>query len=115
MDSADDITPAPSATDRGAASPGQVLAPAPPAPSTVASRRRRPGRIPEIVQTVFTGLILAFIFRAFLVEPFIIPTGSMADALLGAHARLTCPACGWQFAFAPSGDGAPACSSAPAR
>jgi signal peptidase I len=58
-------------------------------------------RVAEIIQTVFTGLILAFIFRAFLVEPFIIPTGSMADTLLGAHATRTCPTCGWEFDFAP--------------
>ena len=58
-------------------------------------------RLAEIIQTVLTGLILALIFRAFLVEPFIIPTGSMADCLLGAHATRTCPACGWEFNFAP--------------
>jgi signal peptidase I len=58
-------------------------------------------RVAEALQTVLTGLILAFIFRAFLVEPFIIPTGSMAESLLGAHATQTCPACGWVFNFAP--------------
>ncbi len=58
-------------------------------------------RIIETTQTVITALIFAFIFRAFLVEPFIIPTGSMAHALLGAHATCVCPACGWQFDFAP--------------
>jgi signal peptidase I len=57
-------------------------------------------RLTEILETVLTGLILAFIFRAFLVEPFIIPTGSMADTLLGNHATLACPACGWEFDFA---------------
>jgi signal peptidase I len=58
-------------------------------------------RVADIVQTVLTGLILAFVFRAFWVEPFIIPTGSMAQTLLGAHATQTCPACGWEFDFAP--------------
>jgi signal peptidase I len=58
-------------------------------------------RFIEILETVLTGLILAFIFRAFLVEPFIIPTGSMADTLLGSHATRVCPACGWPFDFAP--------------
>jgi len=58
-------------------------------------------RVAEILQTLLTGLTLAFIFRAFLVEPFIIPTGSMAESLLGAHATRTCPACGWEYEFAP--------------
>ncbi len=58
-------------------------------------------RLVEIVQTVLTGLLLAFIFRAFLVEPFIIPTGSMADTLLGRHATQTCPFCGWEYKYAP--------------
>ena len=30
----------------------------------------------------------------------------MADALLGAHATRTCPACGWEFNFAPLRNGA---------
>lgn len=59
------------------------------------------GRVVETVLTVLTGLILAFIFRAFFVEPFIIPTGSMAPTLYGAHATRTCPACGWMYDFAP--------------
>jgi signal peptidase I len=58
----------------------------------------------ETTQTVLTALTLAFIFRAFLVEAFIIPTGSMAHSLLGAHATRTCPACGWEYDFAPAID-----------
>ncbi len=60
-----------------------------------------PDRVLDTVQTVVTALILAFIFRAFLVEQFIIPTGSMAHALVGAHATRTCPACGWEYDFGP--------------
>lgn len=56
----------------------------------------------ETTQTVLTALILAFIFRAFFVEQFVIPTGSMADSLLGAHARQTCPACGCEYDYAPA-------------
>ncbi len=76
-------------------------------PTAHASTGSRPAdpplgvRLTEILQTVLTGLTLAFIFRAFLVEPFIIPTGSMANTLLGAHATQVCPACGWEFDFAP--------------
>lgn len=64
-------------------------------------------RVAEIVQTVLTALILAFVFRAFLVEPFIIPTGSMAPTLLGTHASWTCPACGWVYDVAPLGSSSP--------
>ncbi|HOO17196.1 MAG TPA: S26 family signal peptidase, partial [Phycisphaerae bacterium] len=46
-------------------------------------------RIVETLQTVLTALLLAFVFRAFLVEAFIIPTKSMAHSLLGAHATRT--------------------------
>lgn len=71
------------------------------APATANPSLPSTARIADIVETVLTGLILAFIFRAYMVEPFIIPTGSMADTLLGAHATRTCPSCGWEFDFAP--------------
>jgi signal peptidase I len=65
-------------------------------------------RVAEISQTILTGLMLAFIFRAFLVEPFIIPTGSMADTLVGRHATCTCPVCGWEYKYAPLRSPSPA-------
>jgi len=77
-----------------------VISTAPP-PSSAASTEPddRPigRRVLETVQTVLLALALAFIFRAFFVEPFIIPTGSMAESLLGVHATRLCPACGWEF------------------
>lgn len=84
-----------------------AASPAPPAAAVVDTRNELT-RVIEIVQTILTGLVLAFIFRAFAVEPFIIPTGSMADSLLGAHATRTCPACGWEFDFAPLRASSPA-------
>ena len=59
-------------------------------------------RVVESVQTVLTALILAFIFRAYLIEAFVIPTGSMAESLLGRHATLACPNCGWRFSYGPA-------------
>ncbi|MFH1748062.1 MAG: signal peptidase I [Planctomycetota bacterium] len=56
------------------------------------------------MQTVITALVLAFIFRAFMVEAFIIPTGSMAQGLMGAHTTRTCSACGWEYDFLPGRD-----------
>lgn len=60
-------------------------------------------RVFETVQTVLTALILAFVFRAFLVEAFIIPTGSMAPSLLGMHGTMRCSDCGIEFDFGPVG------------
>lgn len=51
----------------------------------------------QTVETIILALILAFIFRAFVVEAFIIPTGSMAPTLLGQHLRIVDPASGQAF------------------
>src|SRR5690349_17403579 len=51
----------------------------------------------DTIESILIAFILAFIFRAFVVEAFVIPTGSMAPTLLGAHARFTCDECGYQF------------------
>ena len=58
-------------------------------------------RIVESIQTVLTALMLAFMFRAFFVEAFIIPTGSMAQSLLGQHGVLLCTTCGWEVDYGP--------------
>lgn len=50
-----------------------------------------------IFEQVLVAFILAFIFRAFVLEAFVIPTGSMASTLLGAHMDFACPDCGWRF------------------
>jgi signal peptidase I len=54
----------------------------------------------EFVNTLewlVTAFMLAFVFRAFVMEAFRIPTGSMADTLKGAHFRLQCSECGYQY------------------
>jgi signal peptidase I len=53
--------------------------------------------IKETLESIVIAFILAFVFRAYVVEAFIIPTGSMAPTLLGAHLRLTCEQCGYTF------------------
>lgn len=52
----------------------------------------------ETFESIVMAFILAFVFRAFVVEAFVIPTGSMAPTLLGQHADMTCPQCGYRFA-----------------
>ena len=56
----------------------------------------------DSIQTVLTALILAFVFRAFFIEAFIIPTGSMAESLLGVHGTAVCPYCGWEYDYGPA-------------
>ncbi|MGD0542367.1 MAG: S26 family signal peptidase [Tepidisphaeraceae bacterium] len=74
---------------------------APPTDSTAAAEKRAKPEdgtnIKETIESILVAFILAFIFRAFVVEAFVIPTGSMAPTLLGAHMRFQCPDCGWTF------------------
>ncbi len=55
--------------------------------------------IKETIESVVVAFILAFVFRAFIVEAFVIPTGSMAATLYGRHGTITCESCGWEFAY----------------
>jgi signal peptidase I len=60
--------------------------------------------IRDSARVVITALLLAFFFRAFFVEPFIIPTGSMAPGLLGQHWTGMCPRCGFELLVNASDD-----------
>ncbi len=53
----------------------------------------------DTVESVWVAIILAFVLRAFMVEAFVIPTGSMAPRLMGEHWDLRCPSCGLEYAF----------------
>ena len=44
-------------------------------------------QVKETLTSIAIAFILAFVFRAFVIEAFIIPTGSMAPTLMGAHMR----------------------------
>ncbi len=50
----------------------------------------------ETFESIIIAFILAFVFRAYVVEAFVIPTGSMAPTLLGAHLDLSCSQCGYR-------------------
>ncbi len=58
---------------------------------------RRVEEIVGILEGLITAFILAFVFRSFIMEAFRIPTGSMADTLMGAHFRLCCSQCGYKY------------------
>ena len=81
-------TPGPTAT--GPTGPSSPAAARPSAPTDEGSAK-------ETIESILVAFILAFIFRAFIVEAFVIPTGSMAPTLLGAHLRYRCDDCGYRF------------------
>ena len=62
-----------------------------------AKSRQSEESIKETLESIVMAFVLAFVFRAYVVEAFVIPTGSMAPTLLGAHVRVVCPECGYHF------------------
>ena len=62
------------------------------------SKKPADGGWRETVESVAMAIILALLFRGFVAEAFVIPTGSMAPTLYGQHKEVTCPECGEVFA-----------------
>src|SRR5436305_13424453 len=82
-------------------------------PDTVAKKRPEPGKTEppgggwrEAVESIAMAVILALLFRGFVAEAFVIPTGSMAPTLDGRHKDLKCPKCGewYQVSCSPEQD-----------
>lgn len=53
--------------------------------------------IRELVESVVVAFVLAFLFRTFEAEAFVIPTGSMAPTLMGRHRDVHCAQCGYEY------------------
>src|SRR5207247_2346546 len=51
----------------------------------------------EIVETVVFVVVLVLMLKSFAAEAFVIPTGSMAETLLGYQVDVKCPKCGYKF------------------
>ncbi len=51
----------------------------------------------ETIESIVIAFILAFLFRGFQAEGFVIPTGSMGPTLMGLHKDLECPKCGYLY------------------
>ncbi|MCH7654648.1 MAG: hypothetical protein IIC95_01515 [Chloroflexi bacterium] len=58
----------------------------------------QPVSIRETLTSIIIAFALAFVFRAFVIEAFVIPTGSMAPTLMGAHMRFRSPESGYDWA-----------------
>jgi signal peptidase I len=56
----------------------------------------------ETIESFAIAFILAFVFKTFEAEAFVIPTGSMAPTLYGRHKDIDCEACGHNYAVGAS-------------
>lgn len=58
----------------------------------------------ETIESVAIAFILAFLFRTFEAEAFVIPTGSMAPTLMGRHKDLICKNCRFPYRVSASSE-----------
>jgi len=69
----------------------------PPPPPPAGGAKPTDETVKETIESIIIAFALAFVFRAFVVEAFVIPTGSMAPTLLGQHLRFRCVQCGFRY------------------
>ncbi len=50
-----------------------------------------------LLESLTLAILLALVFRGFVVEAIAIPTGSMAQTLLGAHTETICEKCRYTY------------------
>ena len=72
-----------------------------PAVTGKATPRRQEG-MRETIEAVAIAFILAFVFKTFEAEAFVIPTGSMAPTLYGRHKEVTCSGCKMPYTIGAS-------------
>jgi signal peptidase I len=66
----------------------------PPAPGTPKKPAEAKDTVREVLETIVFVVVLVLMLKTFLAEAFVIPTGSMADTLLGYHYKVRCDECG---------------------
>lgn len=84
-------SPAKAGKPRSATTPTDANAPA-----------KHQSGIRETIESIVIAFALAFLFRTFEAEAFVIPTGSMATTLLGRHKDVECDACGFHYTVSAS-------------
>ena len=80
------VHPGPSESDRMSSAAKPTPAKKPPKDS-----------LRELVETIVFVVVLVLILKLFVVEAFVIPTGSMAETLMGYHKTVQCEQCGHKF------------------
>jgi signal peptidase I len=56
----------------------------------------------ETISSLIVAFVFAFVFRGFVVEAFVIPTGSMGPTLMGKHTRYQSPESGYTWSVDPT-------------
>ena len=79
-----------------ATAPGKVVS-KPEKIKQEAAQQTRGKATRETIESIVVAVILAFLFRAFVAEAFVIPTGSMAPTLQGRHMDVRCVKCGYEY------------------
>ncbi len=70
-----------------------------------AKKRKQQGDgMRETVESIAIAFVLAFLFKTFQAEAYVIPTGSMAPTLYGRHKEIKCDGCGFEFALGASSE-----------
>ncbi len=92
-------TPVTGQTPQAAPAPRRAVVPPPVRAGAPAARPHRHPRdsVREIVETIVFVVALVLMLKLFVVEAFVIPTGSMAETLLGYKKVVTCPESGHEF------------------
>jgi signal peptidase I len=74
-------------------------------PTISPSHHRTTSAIRRLLETIGLFVIALLLFRAIGAEPYGVPTGSMAPALMGDHKVVVCPRCGYEVRVGHRDDG----------
>ncbi|QEL13383.1 S26 family signal peptidase [Limnoglobus roseus] len=69
----------------------------PPAPAKPPEKKHARDSIRESLETIVFVVVLVFLLKQFVVEAFVIPTGSMAETLYGYQKNIKCAECEFEF------------------
>jgi signal peptidase I len=84
-------------------------------PRTRPQPTQRSDSVREVVETIVFVVVLVLLLKSFAAEAFVIPTGSMAQTLLGYQKEVVCPDCGIKFPINCSQEVDPADGGKPAQ
>jgi len=61
-------------------------------------RKKLTSSLMELIEVLAFAIVVAAIIKTFIIQVYIIPTGSMAPTLHGLHKNVVCQRCGYEFA-----------------